>query len=84
MNIIPLAIENYDMPRLITTKRQRATALLMRLLHQENLPAEQVFAEARKLEICESIVRMAKKDLGVKTKHIGGAGGYWTWSLPKP
>ena len=65
------------------TKRQKARNLLIALLYQEDIRAEQVFAEARKLEICESIVRMAKKDLGIKAKHIGGASGYWTWSLPK-
>lgn len=70
-----------EIPR--KTKRQKARELLSKLLHQEELPAEKIFAEAKKLKIGASIVKLAKRDLNIETNRIGGVHGYWAWSLPE-
>jgi hypothetical protein len=62
---------------------QRAAAMewLRDVLSEGCVPAEEVWAKAKADGLCEKTVKVAKKELGVRTDKIGGTGGKWVWSL---
>lgn len=67
------------------TKRERAEALLCRLLRGGPLPAVQIRDAAEAAGISWRTIEAAKSNLGIQTRKQGGRfGGGWHWSLPEP
>jgi hypothetical protein len=65
------------------TKTDVAKKLLPALLAQGAQSQQYIMAVARALDIGESTINGAKKELGIKAYHVGsGADGQWLWVLP--
>ena len=60
----------------------QASAFLRELLANGPTPSDTVFKEARQLRISADTLRRAQKELGIKPRKRGIAGG-WVWQLPE-
>jgi hypothetical protein len=64
--------------------REAKEFLLERLLEGNDVKSDDIYEEAKHLDIAQKTLKRAKKDLGIKSrKSKGQMGGEWLWSLPK-
>ncbi|MCX7422104.1 MAG: AAA family ATPase [Planctomycetia bacterium] len=64
-------------------QRAEAKEWLLDLLKDGPVSAADVWTKSKADGMCEKTVKLAKKELGVRTKKSGGAGEPWLWSLSK-
>ena len=68
------------------TERDAAKEFLMTVLHDGEVEAKHVMAEARECNIAARTLNRAKKDLGITAYRRGElgkkGGGVWVWQLP--
>jgi hypothetical protein len=66
-----------------TPARAEAKEWLKELLKDGPVMADDVWGRAKADGMCQKTVKLAKKELGIRTDKTGGPGEPWVWSLPK-
>ncbi len=68
--------------RLSRSERADATDFLREFLREEDIEANQVLKQAKRLGFSEITIRRAKKDLGIVSHRKPPSYGAWKWHLP--
>jgi hypothetical protein len=62
--------------------RKEAKEWLREVLKEGPVLADDIWDKARADHMCEKTIKVAKKEIGVRTEKTGGRGKPWQWSLP--
>src|SRR5262245_12202082 len=69
-------------PRAAHTAKREAREFLLERLEAGPVNYDDLIDEAKQEGIAEKTLRRAKKELGIKSRRLGGSTGTWFWELP--
>src|SRR5262249_58246982 len=64
------------------TAKREAREFLLERLEAGPVNYDDLIEEAKQEGIAEKTLRRAKKELGIKSRRLGGSTGTWFWELP--